>query len=598
MQWILAAFGLLQVSATLLYLTRHGEKPEEWKSVELSKEGVERSRCLRDLFLKQRQGLQTPQRIIAQPAGPEKKSKRPVATVAPLAHVLGLTIEQHCGYKDYDCIENSIRDSPLSPVLVSWQHKRLSKIAARFLPDEDVPHYPKDRYDLIWVIDTDKNTLDVVEEDCGFRSQGSNPLPTDSLCGPAYAGFYVNKSLKEFNDGMASTINNTANADALEPEFCVAPAIYSAVNSLRYQASFMCSFYTNQAIVAGCPLPPNAQTTQPNGPLLCPIQCNLAFQTLNNILTNKATCPNGGNFPINVYRDFCSSLQRTIPQNKNTCNNGTTTDVTFCGFPDQATALSQCPGIASDSCCAALLSASQSTESPSSGSNSKIVIIVVATIVSVVLVVGVRASSRVDDYEASSVHKEMPPLAAPQFDYKTDSKQEFSFQNSQAFETKAVAPQDKPKSFLKAPNLSLASPLPPVPESIPQDETLIPLADMPEGTKTMKVLHPYDATLDDELTLVPGTNIYMVRSFDDGWALGVDPRTGDQGAFPLVCAEELQDAPVQAPAAEEIDPERINRRHSSMILKDLPKGNSRSKVPFSLYLQELDNGFGSPQSSE
>ncbi|KAJ3326714.1 hypothetical protein HDU76_012706 [Blyttiomyces sp. JEL0837] len=51
----------------------------------------------------------------------------------------------------------------------------------------------------------------------------------------------------------------------------------------------------------------------------------------------------------------------------------------------------------------------------------------------------------------------------------------------------------------------------------------------------MKVLHPYAPTLADELELQVGQEVVVLRAFDDGWGLGMNPATGAQGAFPLVC---------------------------------------------------------------
>ncbi|KAJ3169015.1 hypothetical protein HDU87_000889 [Geranomyces variabilis] len=71
----------------------------------------------------------------------------------------------------------------------------------------------------------------------------------------------------------------------------------------------------------------------------------------------------------------------------------------------------------------------------------------------------------------------------------------------------------------------------------------------------MRVLHHYVPTLTDELPLQAGTEIIMVKCFDDGWALGVNPLTGQTGAFPLVCVAASENvehtvAPVALAAAE------------------------------------------------
>jgi hypothetical protein len=143
------------------------------------------------------------------------------------------------------------------------------------------------------------------------------------------------------------------------------------------------------------------------------------------------------------------------------------------------------------------------------------------------------------------------------------------------------------------------------------------------------ILHSYEAQLDDELTLAMGRQIFMVRSFDDGWGLGVDPITGKQGAFPLVCAdipatggstESNLDSEIRRKENENsqldrnlnagiqrestlLEPPRLQqeemlrgpetkkiaRRLSSMIVKDLARGGTRSKLPFSEYMQQLAN---------
>jgi hypothetical protein len=117
-----------------------------------------------------------------------------------------------------------------------------------------------------------------------------------------------------------------------------------------------------------------------------------------------------------------------------------------------------------------------------------------------------------------------------------------------------------------------------------------------QGTKVVAI-HPYEATLDDELSLVPGQPFVMLKSFDDGWALGL--MDGKQGAFPLVCVEQLDKNGMLPENSGDIPPtpqevvihqeHKIARRLSSMILNDLAKSGTRSKVPFSTYIQELEN---------
>jgi hypothetical protein len=114
----------------------------------------------------------------------------------------------------------------------------------------------------------------------------------------------------------------------------------------------------------------------------------------------------------------------------------------------------------------------------------------------------------------------------------------------------------KTKSFLK-------------PSEGTQDE--IVLADLPIGTKQLLILHSYTPALDDELKLEEGKYVFLVREFDDGWALGVDP-SGKQGAFPMVCVDTSSNT---------------EKRRSSMILSKVNGVDVRSKR-FSEYMQKLD----------
>ncbi|KAI9331162.1 hypothetical protein BDR26DRAFT_870484 [Obelidium mucronatum] len=53
------------------------------------------------------------------------------------------------------------------------------------------------------------------------------------------------------------------------------------------------------------------------------------------------------------------------------------------------------------------------------------------------------------------------------------------------------------------------------------------------------VMYPYTATQQDELALIPGDSIMVVRRFDDGWAFGVSVQSGCRGVFPEACVEGL-----------------------------------------------------------
>ncbi|KAJ1032998.1 hypothetical protein NDA16_000277 [Ustilago loliicola] len=52
--------------------------------------------------------------------------------------------------------------------------------------------------------------------------------------------------------------------------------------------------------------------------------------------------------------------------------------------------------------------------------------------------------------------------------------------------------------------------------------------------ETVVAIYPYNATLNDEITLQPDDVVTVQRLYDDGWALG-RTESGSEGPFPLVC---------------------------------------------------------------
>jgi hypothetical protein len=50
-----------------------------------------------------------------------------------------------------------------------------------------------------------------------------------------------------------------------------------------------------------------------------------------------------------------------------------------------------------------------------------------------------------------------------------------------------------------------------------------------------KVIEEYTPQLGDELGLVIGKDIVLLKEYNDGWGFGMDPVTKGKGAFPLLC---------------------------------------------------------------
>ncbi|KAJ3326715.1 hypothetical protein HDU76_012707 [Blyttiomyces sp. JEL0837] len=92
----------------------------------------------------------------------------------------------------------------------------------------------------------------------------------------------------------------------------------------------------------------------------------------------------------------------------------------------------------------------------------------------------------------------------------------------------------------------------------------------------MKIIHPYAPSLADELSLELGQEVILLRPFDDGWALGMNPITGQQGAFPLVCVVPIDQASKNRAslAPSEVDVTRFSKRVSSISIQGLAQSSN------------------------
>ena len=120
-----------------------------------------------------------------------------------------------------------------------------------------------------------------------------------------------------------------------------------------------------------------------------------------------------------------------------------------------------------------------------------------------------------------------------------------------------------------------------------------------------QALYPYQASMADELDLSPGDIVNVQRVFDDGWAVGVNMNTSNEGAFPVVCVmfvdeasldddfedvnmhsmtpmshreDESKSNPRSSMPSRASSPVHLPRRHSSMIRDSavIPQGNKTS----------------------
>ncbi|KAG0258110.1 hypothetical protein BGZ95_005049 [Linnemannia exigua] len=94
------------------------------------------------------------------------------------------------------------------------------------------------------------------------------------------------------------------------------------------------------------------------------------------------------------------------------------------------------------------------------------------------------------------------------------------------------------------------------------------------GKQYCQALYPYQASMADELDLSPGDIVNVHKVFDDGWAVGVNMNTSNEGAFPVVCVMFVDEAALH---------------------DDFEDVNMHSMTPMGL--REDDNSKSSPRSS-
>ncbi|KAF9413538.1 hypothetical protein BGZ94_000686, partial [Podila epigama] len=91
-----------------------------------------------------------------------------------------------------------------------------------------------------------------------------------------------------------------------------------------------------------------------------------------------------------------------------------------------------------------------------------------------------------------------------------------------------------------------------------------------------QALYPYQASMADEMDLTPGDIVNVQRVFDDGWAVGVNMNTSNEGAFPVVCVMFVDE---------------------SALDDDFEDVNMHSMTPMSVREDDATGGRSSPRSS-
>jgi len=139
-------------TSSLWQLIRHGEKVRKSDKTGLSEKGLQRAKCLTDIFGDQGHGSHEIDYILAQDFKPSGQRRRPYETVKPLAKKHHLPLDHSCDRDDTDCVVHKIKKKTIrgENVLVVWEHARLSHIANGLGVRGLV--YPSQRYDIVFKI--------------------------------------------------------------------------------------------------------------------------------------------------------------------------------------------------------------------------------------------------------------------------------------------------------------------------------------------------------------------------------------------------------------------------------------------------------------
>ena len=145
------AFGA-SAGPSVIMVIRHGEDagiaPHD---PHLSPRGRQRAEALPKLLGSR---LPKPQVIVATHA--TKGSNRPVETVEPLARALDVPIDNRYRDDDYKILAHDLLTDARyagKAVLVCWHHGKIPKLA-KALGVKDVPSWPEDHFDHVWVIES------------------------------------------------------------------------------------------------------------------------------------------------------------------------------------------------------------------------------------------------------------------------------------------------------------------------------------------------------------------------------------------------------------------------------------------------------------
>ncbi|KAJ3392651.1 hypothetical protein HDU84_003657 [Entophlyctis sp. JEL0112] len=437
-------------------------------------------------------------------------------------------------------------------------------------------------------------------------------LSSSSVCGSGFAGFPV--LTNQFTDEAAfNALIETAIApnittfqdDSHGCSAASATALSTAVAAMRYQVSFDCVTIVANALNAGCSAPSN---TDLGHVVLCGNLCSIAITTYQNVYATQGCTSTAYVTAKLLSRQYaCGNMTASLATNKDqTCLLGVSPELNQCGLVSASDSSAYCASNPTDQCCsfpagvqyAIFNSATDQYYVPSSSATSSgpPVALIGGVVGGVVAVIGIAAI-------VFFVYRRKKSTPRKTFDnaamYQQDTT---SFRPGQAY---GMPQQQQQPMSMPYPSTGRPKPasegtyLPQQPQllrmpptqvqpykSLVGPSTIAPstvgsiVGNSPgkSSSQIMRIIHPYEALLQDELDLVEGDDLILVKKFDDGWAQGINPLTGKQGAFPLVCVVPVAEYNSQKAADQkkQARESRMSKRMSSMVGSSIPVNKKAS----------------------
>lgn len=165
--------GRKRMAPAKLMMIRHAEKPLGDKPLgvrsmgdadaeSLTPRGWQRAGALARFFAPvdgqlSHPALAKPAIIAASRVEKHGASRRPKQTVKPLAHLIGIDIDERFG-KGHEAAMMADLLRRDGVVLIAWEHEHIPALVAAMPSPPAIPQrWPDDRFDLVWVFDADGN---------------------------------------------------------------------------------------------------------------------------------------------------------------------------------------------------------------------------------------------------------------------------------------------------------------------------------------------------------------------------------------------------------------------------------------------------------